>query len=72
MSESNGKKSFLGIGLGGIVFLIFLVLKLANIGVVANWSWFWVTSPLWIPILIVIAVLIIIFIIGLIFAVLNK
>lgn len=35
-------------GLGTIVFLIFLVLKLANVGDVANWSWWWVTSPLWI------------------------
>lgn len=38
------------IGIGGFVFLIFLVLKLAEIGVVAAWSWWWVTSPLWIGI----------------------
>jgi len=31
------------------LFLIFLTLKLAEIGPVANWSWWWVTSPLWIP-----------------------
>ncbi len=30
-----------------IVFLIFLVLKLAEIGVVASWSWWWVTCPIW-------------------------
>lgn len=30
------------------VFIVFLVLKLAEIGVVASWSWWWVTSPLWI------------------------
>ena len=36
------------IGLGTIVFAIFLFLKLAGIGVVATWSWLWVTSPLWI------------------------
>ncbi len=28
------------------LFLIFLVLKLTGY---INWSWFWVTSPLWIP-----------------------
>jgi hypothetical protein len=39
-----------GIGLSGFIFLIFLFLKLAQIGVVANWSWWWVTSPLWMPI----------------------
>ena len=36
------------IGLGGLVFAIFLFLKLAGIGIVATWSWWWVTSPLWI------------------------
>jgi small Trp-rich protein len=29
------------------VFLVFLVLKLAAIGPVAGWSWWWITSPLW-------------------------
>ena len=33
-----------GLGLGTILFLIFLVLKLTgNI----DWSWWWVTAPLW-------------------------
>ena len=35
-----------GIGLGGAMFLLFLGLKL---GGVINWSWWWVTAPLWIP-----------------------
>ena len=35
------------IGICGIVFLIFLTLKLAGVGVVATWSWWAVTSPLW-------------------------
>lgn len=35
-----------GIGLGGLMFVVFLVLKLC--GVIA-WSWWWVTAPLWIP-----------------------
>ena len=35
-----------GIGIGMILFIVFLVLKLAN---VIDWSWWWVTSPLWIP-----------------------
>jgi hypothetical protein len=53
-----------GIGLGTIIFLIFLVLKLAGIGQVATWSWWWVTSPLWIPIVLVIAILAIVGIIA--------
>lgn len=31
-----------------ILFVVFLTLKLAEIGAVADWSWWWVTSPLWI------------------------
>jgi hypothetical protein len=45
-----------GLGLGGILFLIFLTLKLAEIGPVQYWSWWWVTSPLWIPLIIVILI----------------
>jgi hypothetical protein len=37
-----------GLGIGGVLFLIFVTLKLAQLGVVADWSWWWVTSPLWI------------------------
>jgi hypothetical protein len=46
MSE-NSKSN--GLGLGTVLFLIFLTLKLGGWGVVATWSWWWVTSPLWIP-----------------------
>ena len=45
-----------GLGLGGIIFLVFLTLKLAEIGPVQYWSWWWVTSPLWIPLIIVILI----------------
>jgi len=30
---------------GFVLFLVFLVLKLCN---VITWSWWWVTSPLWV------------------------
>jgi fatty acid desaturase len=39
-----------------LVFLVFLTLKLAGIGRVADWSWWWVTSPLWIPVIFLIIV----------------
>lgn len=52
MSDNNKTSS--GIGLGGVIFIVFLILKLAGIGQVANWSWWWVTSPLWIPAAIVV------------------
>ena len=41
MSDNNRS----GVSLGTVLFLIFLVLKLTN---VIDWSWWWVTSPLWI------------------------
>lgn len=41
-----------GIGLGSLVFLVFLVLKLTK---VISWSWWWVTAPLWGPLAIVAA-----------------
>lgn len=34
-----------GLSLPVIVFVVFLTLKLAG---VIGWSWWWVTSPLWI------------------------
>jgi len=37
-----------GMKLSTIIFIIFLVMKLGEVGQVANWSWWWVTSPLWI------------------------
>lgn len=36
-----------GIGLDIILFVVFLILKLTGD---IDWSWWWVMSPLWIPI----------------------
>jgi hypothetical protein len=40
------KTSSSGIGIGTILFLIFMTLKLTGS---IDWSWWWVTSPLWVP-----------------------
>jgi len=64
MSDKSSNNSTTGgIGFGTVLFLIFLTLKLAQIGEVANWSWWWVTSPLWIPLLIVAIMIFIVIII---------
>jgi hypothetical protein len=47
---SNKSNSSNGLGLGTVLFLIFMVLKLTNY---IDWSWWWVTAPLWIPIVII-------------------
>ena len=51
----------IGPGFCGSMFIAFLVLKLCN---VIDWSWWWVTAPLWIPAIITITVLIIVIIIA--------
>ena len=33
-----------GVGFLGLLFLVFLVLKLTH---VIDWSWWWITAPLW-------------------------
>jgi hypothetical protein len=48
MSDGNSSNASGGIGIAGLVFAIFLVLKLIGHEPVASWSWWWVTSPLWI------------------------
>ena len=45
-----------GLGIGTILFIVFLILKLTG---VIDWSWWLVTAPLWIPIGIVCICLII-------------
>ena len=32
-----------------ILFFVLFTLKLAQIGEVQQWSWIWVTAPLWLP-----------------------
>lgn len=41
-----------GIGFGGLLTVLFIGLKLTNY---IAWSWWWVLSPLWIPIALVLA-----------------
>ena len=45
----NNNYEYNGVSFLSILFLVFLVLKLTN---VIDWSWWWVTAPLWIPIII--------------------
>lgn len=45
------------VGICGGMFLIFLTLKL--IGVIA-WSWWWITAPIWIPIVILLGFLLVV------------
>lgn len=43
-----------------LTFLLFMVLKLTGQTMVADWSWWWVTSPLWLPFAALLALIVII------------
>jgi hypothetical protein len=50
---SNKQNTSGGIGIGMILFLIFMTLKLTNN---IDWSWWWVTAPLWAPLLLALVI----------------
>lgn len=50
------------VGICDLVFIVFLVLKLVK---VIDWSWWWVTAPLWGPIALVIIIALIVTIVEL-------
>lgn len=56
MSENSSSPSSGGIGFLGLLTIVFITLKLTG---VIDWSWWWITAPLWgalILVLVVIAV----------------
>lgn len=48
-SQSSG-----GVGLCTVLTTVFVVLKLAGL---ITWSWWWVLSPIWLPLAVIVAVL---------------
>ena len=57
---NNEKTTSGGIGFGSALLLTFIILKL--IGVI-EWSWWWVLSPIWIPVVLLMAVSILLFVV---------
>lgn len=55
MSNNKGTKEG-GVGFLGLLQLAFIVLKLVG---VIEWSWLWVLTPIWLPMLIIIMVVIV-------------
>ena len=68
MSFSKGFKDGLNAGLSkgmgpmGLLGVIFITMKLAGIGAVASWSWWWVLVPFWGPTALVLGLCLLIFI----------
>lgn len=51
MSSSSGGGSSGGVGVGGLLLVTFIVLKLLG---KIDWSWWWVLAPAWIGAIIVV------------------
>jgi len=56
MSNNKGTKEG-GVGFLGLLQLAFIVLKLVG---VIEWSWLWVLTPIWLPLLIIIIMVVIV------------
>lgn len=69
MSKSNSVQSSGGIGILGLLGVLFVGLKLAGI---ITWSWWYVTLPFWGGIALVLSVLAVVFIGALIVAAVSK
>lgn len=54
MDNNNRNGASGGIGLSGILTIVFIVLKLTG---VISWGWQWVLSPIWITAIIVIVII---------------
>jgi|694.fasta_scaffold106969_1 hypothetical protein len=54
MKAQPSEITILNASLEMVLFVIFLTLKLTG---VIDWSWWWITSPLWIPVLFMLTVL---------------
>lgn len=51
---SQGSTASTGLSFGSVLFFIFLIMKLTNY---IDWSWWWVTAPLWLPIIVVLGIM---------------
>lgn len=69
MSKSNSVQSSGGIGILGLLGVLFVGLKLGGI---ITWSWWYVTLPFWGGIALVLSILAVVFIGALIVAAVSK
>ncbi len=62
-----------GISFTSLLFIVFLVLKL-GVGntVIINWSWWWVTCPLWLPAAVGISIFLIVILFLIVFVIIAS
>ena len=51
------KSNFISMNFSGALLLAFIILKLTH---VIDWSWWWVLSPLWLPLAVIIGIALIV------------
>jgi hypothetical protein len=56
----KNKETIITFNTGSLLLIAFIVLKLCK---VIDWSWWWVLSPIWIPIALIVILLILKFIV---------
>ncbi len=72
MSKESNSSASGGVSILGLLGVVFVVMKLAGIGAVASWSWWWVTAPFWGGAALVLTIAACIFLFALIAQVLGK
>ena len=66
MSDKNTSS---GVGFGGLLTILFIGLKLGGI---IDWSWWWVLSPIWLPIAVLLFIAALLFLVKVILEVWEK
>lgn len=66
MSDKGGGASG-GIGVTGLLGVVFILAKVFEVDPVASWSWWWVLSPFWIGAALAISVVFVMIVIAAIF-----
>lgn len=56
MSDSKKTIHTISLGFGDVLTIVFIVLKLCK---VITWSWWWVFSPIWIPLAVILFLLLV-------------
>ena len=62
MSAKNNSTG--GIGFCGLLSIVFIILKLTHF---IDWSWWWVLSPLWLPLAAALSIILVILVLKAIF-----
>lgn len=62
----------IGLPFGTVFFIVLFILKVCKIGIVANWSWWIITLPLWGGVALYLLIILITMLIGFIAIILEK